>query len=483
MNTVHWYDDGPKATVLDALEIKSGEGVSIRVGDAILYCLTENNLVDKLCCMTSDNANEPIASQEHIRTKQSNVIKVRCSNHLIQLMVDIVTKKVDESVGKIKELCQTIRRSKTLSAWFAQRCKELQYDFWTPPGSYSNVKWGSFWQFLNQCCNSMKILKEAVDEFNDLKGFYLHRDDWQKVVEIRDFLVDFNNWRLRLEPSLTPTMQLVGPVWSRILTKLESEDENEPEYLTEAKKEMLEVYEKYFYDSDIGIYEEVPKLMYILDPTQPIVKRCSLINEVSAFLEIQYGRNHFDKYFQAGSDARRAQMPTVVVEVDDLCDETPNAPAANVPNLSDKPKNLREMLLQFVTDEKNKASSKGFQWVSYWNKKKEEYPPLYEIQADFSPSQSTSCHSERSASQGKRVLDDRSNLGRDNFRIELLMKSWMGTGIDYSKYLPDIEPPPAKRQKVYPIGISGSQPIILSDDEDEGYEHIISNFDALVVYD
>lgn len=72
------------------------------------------------------------------------------------------------------------------------------------------------------------------------------------------------------------------------------------------------------------------------------------------------------------------------------------------------------------------------------SRESKKYAPLYAMACDFLAIQSTSCESERAASLGKRILSGRETLGADNFRQEIIMKSWASTGIDLSEFAPPI---------------------------------------------
>ena len=67
----------------------------------------------------------------------------------------------------------------------------------------------------------------------------------------------------------------------------------------------------------------------------------------------------------------------------------------------------------------------------WWALKGRVHEVLFASQRDWLAAQATSCSCERAASAGKVQLNGKDCLGEDNFRLEVLMRSWNINTTDY----------------------------------------------------
>ena len=195
--TIHWnVNDELKYLIYDALEVKAGGGVSGRVADAVLYSIEESGDTGSIFSATTDNAADAIASQNQVSGRLAHFYRRRCFNHWIALLVELLISLLEPQTEKVKELSQLIRNSKEKAAFFLKECKENSLDITTPPGTFSSVKWGSYFDFIRHALNARSILNKCVIRFKeDLKHLKLHDDEWAKMIEIRNFLTPFNTFR------------------------------------------------------------------------------------------------------------------------------------------------------------------------------------------------------------------------------------------------------------------------------------------------
>ena len=435
MVTLHWWDEGIKSCILDAAQVESGNGVSIRVGDSILYTFKENNLFNKILSCTSDNANEPICSQRHISMKLEKPFFVnRCVNHLIALIIEKSREVLKPLVKKAESLCMTIRNSKAKAKYFADECKKADHAWWTPPGYFTAIKWGSEYEFVRKLLNCMHILNEMCSVsskfYGELKYFKIHDDEWTVIQEIFSFLTDFNNWRVDLEPELKPTCHRVEQYWKWIKRKLSEVESSyggeSPPYLKEAAKGMLEVWSSYGDDNEFSVLSDIRKVSSFLDPSK---KKKSKEDGVLKLLVKNLMEDLYGHLSSDDTPLETTNKKKKACRYESDSDEDISSPSSSGLNQYDLAINsfLSVCGVNFSDNE---------DIVTWWLANKNSHPLLFRLFTDVIPSQATSGSSERAASQAKRILLERDNLGSDTFASELVMKSWESTGIDFYQYMP-----------------------------------------------
>ena len=141
--------------------------------------------------------------------------------------------------------------------------------------------------------------------------------------------------------------------------------------------------------------------MYLLDPTQKASNREIYKPEAICLFGLLYPNHSFD--LDIDSPAPIPTPKPKPVTYDSSGEDDDEVALANF-----SPKSVDDWIALFLREEKVPASE-YFNLCAWWGTKKDKYPPLYELFLDISPAQATSCHSERAASIGKRILTERGN--------------------------------------------------------------------------
>ena len=182
--TIHWIDPLTgelHSCILDVIQVAGGAGLSARLSDAILVSLCENKVAEFVSGSTTDNANEPIATQnllcdalDHKEFNVANPTKsyhtLRCMNHLLQLGVVEIYNNIKDIIERLRDAVNIIRTSKNKSARFSDVAKNtFKLLSGKPPSLFSHVKWASLHDFLEDSIKKREVLNFICGEFHDLR--------------------------------------------------------------------------------------------------------------------------------------------------------------------------------------------------------------------------------------------------------------------------------------------------------------------------
>ncbi|CAH9107844.1 unnamed protein product, partial [Cuscuta europaea] len=217
--TAHWIDKFwklQKRIIKFAALPPSLDGSSL--ADEILLCFGEWKIGHKVFSFTVDNASyndTMIASlKKHLLRKNTlllngNFVHIRCSCHIINLLVQAGLKLIDDVVIKIRKTVTHLRHSmpknkkiyEIASTTFnLNTTKKLRLD--TP------IRWNSTFTMLDR----FLYFRDAIDSFVgknvDLKWYRLTEEEWAKVSQLKKFLQVFFDVTNDFSASKTPTSNI-----------------------------------------------------------------------------------------------------------------------------------------------------------------------------------------------------------------------------------------------------------------------------------
>lgn len=255
--TAHWIDKNWK---LQKRMIKFGalcpplDGASL--ADEILLCLGDWKIIEKAFSFTVDNASyndTMIASiKGHMLRKQSLVMHgeffhMRCSCHIINLVVQAGLKVIDDVVLKIRKIVSHLKHSMPKQKKFYEiaatnfslnTIKRIRLD--TP------TRWNSTYLMLDRFIYFRDAIESFVSKDVDLKVHRLTEEEWEKVSKLRKFLKHFYDVTNDFSASNTPTSNIYFRGVLRLHKLLTKITTGPPSILSSMVNAMEVKFEKYW---------------------------------------------------------------------------------------------------------------------------------------------------------------------------------------------------------------------------------------------
>ena len=255
-------------------------------------------------------------------------------------------------------------------------------------------------------------------------------DEWWKINILTKFLKFFVDCKDSLEPSNTPTAQKIIPMFELINYKLDPLN-LDTEFLKSAATAFKDKVISKYYDED-KVINDVAKICFFLDPRVPAIAKHKYYNLVLLTLINEYKYVTPTEQNRSASNIVSSSAPTTPQSFSlynqyKVVQETTLNSSAIITS---------DVVHLFLEKDHCVEDNKDFDILKWWFHRKNEWPELYILVCDFFSAQATSSCSERAASLGKQVLDGRENLTYENFREEVLLRSWSYLNIDVQKYLP-----------------------------------------------
>jgi hAT family C-terminal dimerisation region len=214
--TVHWIDDdwNLRQALLDFVEFRSPH-TGKRMADLVFDTLQYYGLVDKLFCVTTDNAsnNGTMAKFLSEGLRRLGVFwdhetrHVPCLAHIINLVVQafLVSLNTDKgslfkgTLDKIRELAKTSHTGTAKPNCYKHECVEKKLKPLKIPSDVA-VRWNSTYRMLEAAIYVRPALERMCIEFDkDLNHLRLSETEWQMSQVILTMLMPFQRLTKRFE--------------------------------------------------------------------------------------------------------------------------------------------------------------------------------------------------------------------------------------------------------------------------------------------
>jgi hypothetical protein len=214
--TAHWIDDqwNLNTTLLEFVEFESphtGKNMSKLVMGTLEYY----NLVDKLFCITTDNAsnNDTMAKAvsdalvEHGVYWDPDTQHLYCLAHIINLVVKSLLDSLDvendspfkATLTKIRELAKAIQLGSKKPASFRNACRELELKHLRIPLDVA-VRWNSTYRMIERAIYLRPALDRLItNHFEDLNEYRLTGNEWAIAEQVLMILTPFQRCTTRFE--------------------------------------------------------------------------------------------------------------------------------------------------------------------------------------------------------------------------------------------------------------------------------------------
>ncbi|WVZ89881.1 hypothetical protein U9M48_036230 [Paspalum notatum var. saurae] len=378
------------------------------ISDELVLCMTDGGIRDKLFTLTLDNASNNTSACELLINNHKNELlfegehlHVRCSAHILNILVQDVMKLIHSAIEKIRELLKHIDSSVSRLQAFNSIATGMGLK--PKAGIYLDIptRWNSF-----------KMLREAL-KYKAVLNSYAHRsyevspseEEWAKAEAVCEFLKAFEELTLLVSAHRTPTAHRFLPLvlciqrklgYLKLFYKKVWNDANKVDILV---KHALEWIRKYF-----SAYE-------IQCASESCVVMTPVANEVSSKSESPcLGKRKLEEEF-AEYMTQEQYDQSHKSEIDTYLEE-------NIEKGSD-----------------------DWDILAWWKCKSEKYPILSTMARDFLAIPLSIVSSESAFSCGGRILSDhRSSLSPQMLEALICAKDWLfiSKDLDFEGHLCDV---------------------------------------------
>lgn len=428
------------------------------IEEELVRCLTDWEVRDKVFTLTLDNAsNNTSACEELIRNHKHELLfegehlHVRCSAHILNILVQDGMRVIHTAIEKIRELLKHIDSSPS----------RLQVFNSLAVGMGLNPKSGIYLDIPTRWNSTFKMLKEAL-KYKTVLNSYAHRsfeispseEEWAKAEAICEFLKAFEELTLVVSAHRMPTTHKFLPLVLCIRHALKDPAWQSTDLLKELATSMQSKFEKYWDSDEDSILNEsnhqrkkkeiafniVLVIATILDPRRKVdyldffyEKVCNNANQID--IHVKYALEWMRKYFTAYEQrcARTSGVDTMpcASEVSSNVGspvlgkrklEAEFAQYKSRRRVARAPKSEIDAYL----DEEMEVESEDLDILAWWKSKAEKYPVLSTMARDFLAIPLSTVSSESAFSCSGRILGDhRSSLTPEMLEALVCAKDWL----------------------------------------------------------
>jgi hypothetical protein len=220
-------------------EILEDHHTSILLASIVWDTLDEYNILDKLFCITTDNASNNITMVNQLGHMFSDIDiewdpskhHIRCLAHVINLVVSEFLKKLQvnsdgicftSTVTKIRSIAKAIRSSTLRWEAFQRCCQHFGIKPMTIPLDVT-VRWNSTFRMLEQSVYLRNPIRRLVDDYpTELGPHRLTDDEWDLAEILLVFLMPFQRCTTRFESNnSSPEIDYVFFVYDTMYNHIE----------------------------------------------------------------------------------------------------------------------------------------------------------------------------------------------------------------------------------------------------------------------
>ncbi|KAK9756261.1 hypothetical protein RND81_01G084900 [Saponaria officinalis] len=417
--TAHWVDCDwklQKRIIKFAALSPPFDGISL--ADEITFCLGQWKIAHKVFSFRVDNAsyNDSMINslrthfmRKHVLVSNGDFFHMRCSAHIINLVVQAGLNLIDSVVVKIrsvvKHLSHSIPKRKKFyevahSTYGLNTTKKLRGD--------TCIRWNSTYLMLDRYLYFKDVLDNFVSKDKDIKVFNLSSEEWKKVNELHKFLKVFYDVTNSFSASNTPTANVYfHGVW-KIHKKLNDVYNSPSNFLYDTVSVMHEKFNKYWSE-----YNLVLSCAAVLDPRFKLerVEYCyeKLYGEIYAKEMIEtvkttifeLYKEYKDVFGESSRSVRNTSNHDHALGVNgEMEDDGDYAAFLSKKRKIDADKSELELYLE----EKNMDLNKDMNVLLYWKKQSERFSCLSCLARDILTVPVSTVPSESAFSMGKKLI-------------------------------------------------------------------------------
>ncbi|WVZ83450.1 hypothetical protein U9M48_030596 [Paspalum notatum var. saurae] len=230
------------------------------ISDDLVLCMTDWGIRDKLFTLTLDNvSNNTSACELLIKSHKNELLfegehlHVRCSAHILNILVQDVMRLIHSAIEKIHELLKYIDSS----------VSRLQAFNSIASGMGLRPKAGIYLDIPTRWNSTFKMVREAL-KYKAALNSYAHRsyelapseEEWVKAEVICEFLKAFEELTLAVSAHRTPTAHMFLPLVLCIRHALKDLAWQSTDLLKQVATTMHSKFEKYWDPSEDNPYTE-----------------------------------------------------------------------------------------------------------------------------------------------------------------------------------------------------------------------------------
>ncbi|RYR59732.1 hypothetical protein Ahy_A05g025677 [Arachis hypogaea] len=448
----------------------------------IFTLLTEWKVDKKIFSITLDNASSNDTCVEHLKSTLDvhgsllcggEFFHVRCSAHILNLIVQDGMKICGDAVSKIREGIKFLRKSESRMVKFKECFEDIEgLEYTTALCLDVPTRWNSLYAMLASAIPYKKAFEMYKVKEAGFREFCPSSDEWRRTEKICDFLLPFYETTKLMSGTSYPTSNLYFlQVWQIQLILMNSLKNDEVLIRNMGEKMMIK-FNKYWEE-----YSVVLAFGAVLDPRfklNTLVHCYNEIDPISAKDKVELVKSKLYKLFEVYdqnssttvesssqlssnfSQATSSAIGTQLIKiVGDLMSRNQEAEVKSG-------KNQLDIYLSEATLFCNDAIIDVLQW---WKDNHHRFPTLSLMARDLLSIPITTVASEFAFSMGSHVLNKyRSRLLSDNVEAVICTRNWIR---GYDDFEEDKDQEDIAKGEGYSSGVGSNDVIDLYEDEDE----------------
>lgn len=451
--TAHFVDENWKlvSCVLNFCRMKPPH-TGIALEAALFDCLKQWGIDKKIFSITLDNASANDNMKDHLKNHlrvQSNLMgngeffHVRCSAHILNLIVQEGLKVASEALYKIRESVKYIKSSDGRMVKFNDCVSDAGLSVSTGLRLDVSTRWNTGYFMLEsalQYRKAFEIFQVADRNFKHCPS----DEEWERAERICEFLEPFYDITNLISGSNYPTANLYFmQVW-KVQCLLEKHKVSDDKVIRDMSLDMMVKFEKYWTNYSVvlafgAILDPRLKVKFLkycytkLDALTAEAKLGNLMQKFKMLYEeyVKYFANQNISLSQSSYESISLSNPSRSSQgnktkkskfTSDLQDfKAWSSNESNVPEKSEYDIYIAEEYMQ--VDEEN---SEEFDVLLYWKVNEKKYPVLSIMARDVLSIPITTVASESSFSIGGRVLTKyRSSTLPEHVQMLICTRSWL----------------------------------------------------------
>ncbi|KAL1298651.1 hypothetical protein AAHE18_18G047100 [Arachis hypogaea] len=413
--TAHFVDENWKlqSKILNFCHM-SPLHTGFELSSKIFTLLTEWKIDKKIFSITLDNASSNYTCVEHLKSTldvHSSLLcggeffHVRCSAHILNLIVQDGMKICGDAVHKIRDSIKYLRKSESRMVKFKECFEDIEgLEYTTALCLDVPTRWNSLYAMLASAIPYKKAFEMYKVKEAGFREYCPSSDEWRRTEKICDFLLPFYETTKLMSGTSYPTSNLYFlQVW-QIQLILMNNLKNDEVLIRNMGEKMMIKFKKYWEE-----YSVVLVFGAVLDPRfklNTLVHCYNEINPISAKDKVEHVKSKLYKLFE-------------------------NLMSRNQEAKVKSGKNQLDIYLSEATLFCNDAIIDVLQW---WKDNHHHFPTLSLMARDLLSISITTVASESAFSMGSHVLNKyRSRLLPDNVEVVICTRNWIRGYDDFDR--------------------------------------------------
>ncbi|KAM0841850.1 hypothetical protein ACQ4PT_058738 [Festuca glaucescens] len=239
------------------------------IAQAVMECLAEWKIEDKVISLTLDNASSNDVAAKNLMAKfvarkvpgfLPHHFHVRCCAHIVNLVVQDGLQPLLPFINQLRETVKYLKKSTSRMYKFVEVCKTLNMKMGAGLCLDVSTRWSSTYKMFDACTPYRAAFHEYGDNDLNYKWEPSHTD-WNMYAKVQPILAEFAEITKVLSGSLYPTANIFYPYIINVKMELVKASKSPDEFLSAMADAMLDKFDKYWEEKN-----NVMALATILDP-------------------------------------------------------------------------------------------------------------------------------------------------------------------------------------------------------------------------